>query len=145
MAQFTFRLTDNVHTSKEYIFKIQTKPVKLKLTVNTGIHIFPLNRQLITNHHLRAEASDKDRDIIYKIVVSPILGRIVMEMENGNFYSVDNFAQDDVDNKRLFYEHMNPFDGLYANDSFVFDLEGKLLPRVTKQVCVLDPKIKDFL
>lgn len=134
-ARFKFNISDGLHTTKDYIFHIKTKPVQLKL-VSKPLHIFPLQKKYLTSNHLLTTVSDFNRRIHYEVIMSPILGRLMMESEKmGIFKVVSSFTQDDLNNTKVFYEHTHQFSDLYANDSFMFNVRAHLAPKLINQVC----------
>ncbi|KAJ8949136.1 hypothetical protein NQ318_012884 [Aromia moschata] len=137
-ARFKFNISDGLHTTRDYLFHIKTKPVKLSL-ISKPLHIFPLQKKYLTSNNLLATVSDVNRKIHYEVTVPPSLGRLMMESEKmGIFKVVSSFTQDDLNNSRVFYEHTHQFSDLYANDSFVFTVRSYLAPTLTKQVLKID-------
>lgn len=57
---------------------------------------------------------------------------------SGTYKVVGSFTQDDLNNKRIFYEHTHPFANLYANDSFVFDVKSHLAKPLTNRRLTID-------
>lgn len=120
-AKFSFHISDGLHSTKEYLFFVKTKPVSLDLFTKP-LHIFPLQRKFLTSANLRGTVSDPEREVSYEIAQSPTLGRLMAESETpGIFKVVSHFSQEDLDENRIFYEHTHPFADLYMNDSFVFN------------------------
>ncbi|KAJ8965484.1 hypothetical protein NQ317_017185 [Molorchus minor] len=137
-ARFKFNVSDGLHTTKDYVFHIKTKPVHIKI-ISRPLHIFPLQKKYLTSNHLLATASDVNRKIQYEVDVPPSLGRLMMESEKmGIFKVVSSFTQDDLNNSRVFYEHTHQFSDLYANDSFMFSVKAHLTPTLTKKVLKID-------
>nr|CAH7751852.1 unnamed protein product [Callosobruchus chinensis] len=137
-ARFKFNISDGLHTTKDYMFFIKTKPVQLKLT-SKPLHIFPLQRKYLTSNHLLTVISDPDREVHYDVIVSPTLGRLMMESENAGIFKVVNtFTQSDLNNSKVFYEHTHQFSDLYANDSFTFNVRAHTAPKLTNQVLKID-------
>ncbi|CAG9855229.1 unnamed protein product [Phyllotreta striolata] len=137
-ARFKFNVTDGLHTTKDYLFHVKTKPVEMKL-INRPLHIFPLQKKYLTSNHLLTVVSDPYRKIEYHIAKPPSLGRLMMESEvNGIFKVVSCFSQEDLNNSRVFYEHTHQFSDLYANDSFVFNVTTHLAPKLLRKVFRID-------
>ncbi|XP_056646513.1 chondroitin sulfate proteoglycan 4 [Diorhabda sublineata] len=137
-GKFKFNITDGIHTTKDYIFHIKTKPVELQL-INSPLHIFPLQKKYLTSNHLLTIVSDSHRKIEYDIIEPPSLGRLMMESEQvGVFKVVSSFSQEDLNTSKVFYEHTHPFSDLYANDSFVFNVKTHLAPKLFEQVFRID-------
>lgn len=133
-ARFKFNISDGLHTTKDYIFHIKTKPVQLKL-ISKPLHIFPLQKKYLTSNHLLTLISDTDRQLNYEVVVPPSLGRLMMESEKaGIFKVISSFTQNDLNSSKVFYEHTHQFSDLYDNDSFVFNVKAHLAPKLTNQV-----------
>ncbi|KAJ8923809.1 hypothetical protein NQ315_010391 [Exocentrus adspersus] len=137
-ARFKFNISDGLHTTKDYLFYIKTKPVQLKL-VSKPLHIFPLQKKYLTSNHLLTTVSDFTRQIHYEVTVPPSLGRLMMESEKmGIFKVVSSFTQADLNNTKVFYEHTHQFSDLYANDSFMFNVRAHLAPDLRNQVLKID-------
>nr|XP_023011888.1 chondroitin sulfate proteoglycan 4 [Leptinotarsa decemlineata]XP_023011889.1 chondroitin sulfate proteoglycan 4 [Leptinotarsa decemlineata] len=137
-ARFKFNISDGLHITKDYLFHIRTKPVKLEL-ISRPLHIFPLQKKYLTSNHLLTFASDEDRIIHYEVIQPPSLGRLMMESEkHGIFKVVSTFTQNDLNNSKVFYEHTHQFSDLYANDSFIFNVKAHLAPKLVRQVLKID-------
>lgn len=133
-GRFVFNITDGLHTTKDYLFEIKTKPVTIKL-LSKPLHIFPLQKKYLTSNHLLALMSDVNRTIYYDVINPPSLGRLMMESEKpGIFRIVSTFTQSDLNNSKVFYEHTHQFSDLYANDSFLFTVRAHLAPKLVRQV-----------
>lgn len=100
------------------------------------MHIFPLQKKYITSSYLLITVSDPDREVIYEITRPPSLGRLMMESDtSGIFKVVSSFSQRDLNDSKVFYEHIHPFADLYVNDSFVFNVRSHLAePLMTKKM-----------
>ncbi|CAG9759266.1 unnamed protein product [Ceutorhynchus assimilis] len=137
-ARFIFNVSDGLHTTKDYLFEIKTKKVQMKLFTNKPLHIFPLQKKVITNDNLLTKTSD-GRRIWYEVTKSPTLGRLMMKSKKREYNSVvSNFTQEDIDNRTIYYEHLHPFLDLYANDSFVFTVKSYLVPSLENEVFRID-------
>ncbi|KAG5899733.1 hypothetical protein JTB14_030120 [Gonioctena quinquepunctata] len=137
-ARFKFNISDSLHTTKDYIFHIRTKPVRLKL-ISSPLHIFPTQKKYLTSNNLLTTVSDEQRSIHYDVIQSPSLGRLMMESEkSGIFKVVTTFTQNDLNTSKIFYEHIHQFSDLYANDSFVFNVSAHLAPKLVRQVLKID-------
>uniref|UniRef100_A0A6P7H1L8 Chondroitin sulfate proteoglycan 4 n=1 Tax=Diabrotica virgifera virgifera TaxID=50390 RepID=A0A6P7H1L8_DIAVI len=137
-ARFKFNVTDGLHTTKDCIFHIKTKPVEMKL-INNPLPIFPLQKKFLTSKHLITVVSDPYRKIEYDVVKAPSLGRLMMESEKpGIFQVISTFSQEDLNTSKVFYEHTHQFSDLYANDSFVFNVRTHLAPKLLNQLFRID-------
>ncbi|GJQ68142.1 putative chondroitin sulfate proteoglycan [Trypoxylus dichotomus] len=137
-AEFTFKVSDGLHSTKEYTFLIKTKPVTLNIKIRP-LHIFPLQRKYLTSNYIQSTVSDPQRNINYEVIVPPTLGRLMLESDTSGIYKVVNsFTQDDLNEKRIFYEHTHPFANLYANDSFVFNVKSHLARPLVNQRLTID-------
>ncbi|CAH1153718.1 unnamed protein product [Phaedon cochleariae] len=137
-ARFKFNISDGLHTTKDYLFHIKTKPVKMEL-VSHPLHIFPFQKKYLTSNHLLVTISDAQRTVYYDIIEEPSLGRLMMESEKaGIFKVVSSFTQNDLNESRIFYEHTHQFSDLYANDSFVFNVRANLAAGLTTQALKID-------
>lgn len=133
-AKFIFNISDGQHTTKDYLFEIKTKKVQIKLFTNKPLHIFPLQKKVITTDNLLTKNSD-GRKILYEVTRPPTLGRLMMKSKKREYNSVvSNFTQEDLDNETIYYEHLHPFLDLYANDSFVFTVKSYLAPVLEDEV-----------
>ncbi|CAH0562469.1 unnamed protein product [Brassicogethes aeneus] len=135
-GRFKFNISDGVHTTKDYMFLIKTKPVQVKLTSN-ALHIFPLQRKYISATNLYTFISDPEREAHYEITTPPSLGRLMMDT-GGVIKVVSAFTQEDLNNSRVYYEHTHQFSDLYANDSFVFNVKAHLAPKLLNRVFKID-------
>lgn len=108
--------------------------------INRPLHIFPLQRKYLTSNNLLTLISDTERTIYYEIVVPPALGRLMIESDesNGIYKIVNSFTQHDLNNSKIFYEHTHQFSDLYANDSFVFNVNAYLTPSLKNQLLKID-------
>lgn len=128
-----------MHTTKDYLFEVKTKPVSIKLS-SKPLHIFPLQKKYLTSDHLLTVISDIHRTIYYDVTISPSLGRLMMESGRaGIFKVVSTFTQNDLNNTKVFYEHTHQFSDLYANDSFTFNVRAYLAPKLIRQVILPNP------
>ncbi|KAK5639651.1 hypothetical protein RI129_012143 [Pyrocoelia pectoralis] len=139
-AKFTFNVSDGSHIEGSYTFLIKTKPVELKLVEKSVLHIFPLQKKLITSKHLLATVSDTDRSIYFKIIQFPRLGRLITRSNKKDniFQLTHGFTQLDINEGKIFYEHTHPFEDLYADDSFTFDVESHLANPLTNKKFKID-------
>ncbi|XP_030746194.1 chondroitin sulfate proteoglycan 4 isoform X2 [Sitophilus oryzae] len=136
-ARFVFNISDGLHTTKDYLFEIKTKKVQIKLFTNKALHIFPLQKKVITRENLLTKNSD-GREVLYEINKTPTLGRL-MKKSNREYNSVvSNFTQEDINNGTIYYEHLHPFLDLYANDSFVFTVSSYLTSTLKHEVFRID-------
>ncbi|XP_050314134.1 chondroitin sulfate proteoglycan 4 isoform X2 [Anthonomus grandis grandis] len=137
-ARFLFNISDGLHTTKDYLFEIKTKKVQMKLFTNKPLHIFPLQKKVLTNENLHTKNSD-GRRILYEITKPPTLGRLMMKSKKKEYNSVvSNFTQEDIDNESIYYEHLHPFSDLYANDSFIFTVNSYLAPTLVNEIFRID-------
>lgn len=126
-------MSDGLHTTKDYLFEIKSKKVQIKLYSNKPLHIFPLQKKVITKDNLFTKNSD-GRRILYEVTKAPSLGRL-MKKSNREYNSVAfNFTQDDINNGSIYYEHLHPFLDLYANDSFIFTVSSYLTASLENEV-----------
>uniref|UniRef100_A0A1Y1JQR6 Chondroitin sulfate proteoglycan 4 n=2 Tax=Photinus pyralis TaxID=7054 RepID=A0A1Y1JQR6_PHOPY len=139
-AKFTFNISDGLHIEGSYTFVIRTKPVQLKLVEKSVLHVFPLQKKLITSKNLLATVSDRDRSIYFRIIQFPRLGRLIARSsKKDNVFQLTNgFTQSDINDGKIFYEHTHPFEDLYADDSFTFDIESHLAAPLTNQKFKID-------
>lgn len=99
------------------------------------LHIFPFQRKYLTSNHLLFSISDTERQIKYEIIDAPLVGRLMMESDTvGIFKVVNSFSQVDVNASKVFYEHTHEFEGLYTNDSFLFNVKSHLAQPLLNQV-----------
>lgn len=124
-AKFVFNVSDGLHFTDDHTFHIKTKPVKLTFT-HKPLHIFPSQPKYLTSVHLLSKVSDPEREIYYEVVTPPSLGHLMMKSDKGTFNIVNGFTQNDLNESRVIYKHVHPFSGLYANDSFVFNVKSHL-------------------
>ena len=136
-AKFTFIVSDGLHSTKEHSFQIKTKPVSLNL-ISRPLHIFPLQRKIITSSYILATVSDSQRSVIFEVLVPPRLGRLMMESEKAGMFNVINeFTQEDVNKNRVLYEHTHSFRDLFVNDSFHFNVKSHLATPILNQVLTI--------
>ncbi|XP_076261908.1 chondroitin sulfate proteoglycan 4-like protein isoform X2 [Rhynchophorus ferrugineus] len=136
-ARFLFNVSDGLHTTKDYLFEIKSKKVQIKLYSNKLLHVFPLQKKVITKDNLFTKNSD-GRRILYEVTKAPSLGRL-MKKSNREYNSIaSNFTQDDINNGSIYYEHLHPFLNLYANDSFTFTVSSYLTPSLENEVFRID-------
>lgn len=129
-------MSDGLHSTQEYIFNVRAQRVELHMRHLRPLHIFPLQRKFLTAAHVLTDVSDPDREMTYEVTTGPSLGRLMMESPTtpGIFNVVSRFTQHDLNNSRVYYEHIHPFAGLYANDSFVFDVRAYLAEPLLNKV-----------
>lgn len=133
-AEFSFVLTDGVHTTDTHAVPIATKPIYLSIQNNNVLNVFPLTRKPITSSMLLTTCSDETRNIKYVVRDGPRLGKIIMETEDGTWLEVNQFTQRDINESRVTYEHTKQFMDLTTNDSFVFDIEAHYTTSIVNQV-----------
>ncbi|XP_060516425.1 chondroitin sulfate proteoglycan 4 [Cylas formicarius] len=137
-ARFAFNISDGLHTTKDFLFEIKTKRPYLKLLKNNALHIFPLQKKILSSDNLFSKNSD-GRPILYQLKKPPSLGRLMMKSKKTEHnIVVSNFTQGDVNNGTIYYEHLHPFSDLYANDSFTFDVISLLAPTIQNEVFRVD-------
>lgn len=145
-AKFFFTVSDGLHVTKERVFQIKTKPIKLILHELSNLNVFPLHRSFITVKDLLSVTSDPDRKIEYEVVRPPNLGRLLMESEiPGSYKIVKYFNQLHVNSSKIFYEHTHPFAGLYANDYFIFNIHTHLAVTILNKVCYVYIVVYDVI
>ncbi|KAF5300206.1 hypothetical protein FQA39_LY11240 [Lamprigera yunnana] len=135
-AKFTFNISDGMHITDSFTFSVKTQSVTIKLLEKSILHVFPLQKQQIMSKNLLASVSDPERNIYYKITQFPRLGRLIARSsKNDNIFQLANgFTQSDINDGKIYYEHTHPFEDLYADDSFTFDIESHLaLPLTNKK------------
>ncbi|KAF5283047.1 hypothetical protein FQR65_LT14108 [Abscondita terminalis] len=139
-AKFTFNVSDGTHNTDSFTFLIKTKPVVIKLVEKSVLHVFPLQKQRITSKNLFATVSDPDRNIYFRITQFPRLGRLIARSnKKDNIFQLTNgFTQADINDGKIYYEHTHPFEDLYADDSFTFDIESHLASTITNKKFKID-------
>jgi len=61
------------------------------------------------------------------------MGKLVLH-KDGGVAEVDSFTQRDINESRIFYQHMHKFNKLSAKDSFIFDVTAELTKPLINQV-----------
>lgn len=113
---------------------------------NSPLHVFPLQKKQLTVKNLFASASDPDRMIYFKIIKAPLLGHILIKSKDKIFQATTSFSQLEVNEGRIYYEHTHPFEDLYVEDSFIFNVESHLAESLNNQVVTnFEFKIKSFI
>lgn len=135
-AKFTFNVSDGLHSTGVYSFHIKTKPVVLHMLEKSTLHVFPLQKKHVTTSNLLANVSDTNRSIHYRITNPPLLGRLLIcsDLKSNTFQVTNKFTQEDINNKKVFYEHTHPFEDLYAEDIFTFSIEAHLAVPILNEV-----------
>lgn len=137
MNRFTFILSDGLFNSTEQTVFIKVKDVNLFKINNEIFRIFPMTKQPIYEEHLLYTCSDESQMVWYKITVPPHLGRILFEL-NGQTTEIVEFNQDDINNGRIFYEHVISMPKLKTNDSFVFDVNVNSVSHLIDQNFIIE-------
>lgn len=135
---FQFQVSDGESTTDQINFNVSTKLVEIYLINNQNLHIFPMLKKLITSDILLAVTSDhttsRSKSIAFVVRTLPKLGKLMLEDASGKTVEVDRFTQADVNESRVWYQHTQRFKNLYANDSFVFEVNAEFTKPLTDQV-----------
>lgn len=125
-GMFRWEASDNVHSTGSSVFQVTARALHLVLENNERLHVFPMTQQPITSTVLLTHTNDYDsqRSIVYMIRKPPVLGQLLLEEAGGVLVPVDNFTQRNINESRVFFEHIRPFSELSARDMFVFDVES---------------------
>ncbi|XP_068247623.1 LOW QUALITY PROTEIN: chondroitin sulfate proteoglycan 4-like [Palaemon carinicauda] len=125
-GMFRWEASDNVHSTGSSVFQVTAHALHLVLENNEQLHVFPMTQQPITSTVLLTHTNDYDsqRSIVYMIRKPPVLGQLLLEEAGGVLVPVDNFTQRNINESRVFFEHIRPFSELSARDMFVFDVES---------------------
>lgn len=112
----------------------------LELHERSTLHVFPLQKKLLTSDNLFSSVSDPTRTIYFKITSPPVLGRLLTrsDMKDNIFQVTNRFTQTDINDGKIFYEHTHPFEDLYADDTFTFTVESHLAPSLIDQVMIIN-------
>ena len=113
---------------------IVTKPVRLLVRNNNILNVFPLTRKPISDKLLLTTCPDNIREIRYVVRNPPRMGKIIMETSEGAWMEVNQFTQTNITQNKVTYEHTKQFMDLFANDSFIFDVETHYAKPITNQV-----------
>lgn len=122
-------------------FVITAKPVMIQLLVNQSLQVFPPQmQQSITRDHLLASTNDDNnsREITYKIMRGPRMGRILLEHLDGSTSSVQSFSQKDVNNKAVLFEQTKTLTELSTRDSIELEIESPFVRSLKQVTFIID-------
>ncbi|XP_047412438.1 chondroitin sulfate proteoglycan 4-like isoform X2 [Sciurus carolinensis] len=126
---FSFQVTDGLNFAPRQIFSITARILVISLEVNRGLSIFPGSVKPLSSRDLKAVTNDVDnagnRSIIFTVVSSPRLGRLLRMNSDNSTEEVSVFTQYLVSEGLILYQHMdrvNP--GWTAEDSFTFTVSS---------------------
>ena len=121
-----FTVSDGQSLPTKHKLFIVARKMKLVLSRNIRLHVFPMMQQSITSSQLLAITSDYQsrQSIHYQVVQLPRLGQLLLEQPDGSTKRVSSFTQRDLNQSLVIYEHTKPFADLSVNDSFIFHIES---------------------
>ena len=150
-GKIVFSISDGIHISDEFIFKIKSQPIDLKLVRNSKLFVFPLQRKLITSDILLATVPDHKKDVIFEFLSKPNLGKLLkFNNDTGNLDEISSFSQNDVNNSRIFYEHTHPFFDIQYLEVFYFHYRCQFIKKtyydvsffLQENICFLTKKFR---
>ncbi|KAK9497907.1 hypothetical protein O3M35_003808 [Rhynocoris fuscipes] len=115
-----------------------TRPV-LTLTINKGIHVFPLLDRVISPDVLKTIVSDT-RKVTYTILEGPTAGNLLL-LDDGISQIVKEFTQDDIDSLKLSYKHTVPFSEPVLLDQFVFNVSSPFTKTLSRNVFKIEVSV----
>nr|XP_039270667.1 chondroitin sulfate proteoglycan 4-like [Styela clava]XP_039270668.1 chondroitin sulfate proteoglycan 4-like [Styela clava]XP_039270669.1 chondroitin sulfate proteoglycan 4-like [Styela clava] len=120
----TFQVDDGENYANKHIFVITAKPLIIAVENNKGIQSFPGTSIDITSDVLRSTTNDMettDRIITYKIIFRPKYGKIVKLTNHTSTENetLEEFTQQDIDDKQVFFKQDIEVEKWSAIDSFV--------------------------
>ena len=106
-SHFEFRVHDGDSYTDIAIFEVEAKQLVLSLEKLRPLEAYPGILQPITAANLLTVTNDleHERHINYHLQSKPENGLLVMVMNNGTTTEIATFSQDDINNKRVFYQH----------------------------------------
>ena len=142
------QLNDGLNKGKEIQFRIRVKEINIRLENHEELDVFPMTRSPIQMKHLLVITSDQNihhnnsdnnsfspkprREVAFIVKSPPKLGTLLLERrgeEDVNPTEVSNFTQLDVDEGRVFYEHVKPFSNLTVFDSIGLEASAEYAKR----------------
>jgi len=60
----------------------------------------------------------------------PSLGQLLIEHSENQFVPISSFTQTDVNNGKIFYQHLKTSKGQKANDSIIFTASSRWVPQI---------------
>ncbi|KAK2529747.1 chondroitin sulfate proteoglycan 4-like isoform X1 [Columba livia] len=126
---FNFQVTDGLNFAPRQIFSITAQMLIISLEVNKGLRVFPGSRNPISRHDLKAVTNDVtnagNRTIIFVIVASPKLGRLIRVNSDNTTQEILSFTQSMVDEGVIIYEHLHAESADWsAEDFFMFTVSS---------------------
>lgn len=122
-------------------FVITAKPVMIQLLVNQSLQVFPPQmQQSITRDHLLASTNDDNnsREITYKVMRGPRMGRILLEHLDGSTSPVQSFSQKEVNNKAVLFEQTKTLTELSTRDSIELEIESPFVRSLKQVTFIID-------
>lgn len=136
-GSFHFQVSDGERTTKAETFMVTARQVEITLVRYQTLNVFPMLGKPITATELLAVTSDhtssRARSITFKVKTPPTMGKLILHRDGG-VVEVDSFTQRDINESRIWYQHMQRFNRLSARDSFVFDVTAELTKPLVNQV-----------
>ena len=142
------QLNDGLNKGKEIQFRIRVKEINIRLENHEELDVFPMTRSPIQMKHLLVITSDQNihpnntdnnsfsskprREVAFIVKSPPKLGTLLFVRrgeEDVNPIEVSNFTQLDVDEGRVFYEHVKPFSNLTVFDSIGLEASAEYAKR----------------
>lgn len=119
------QLNDGLNTGSPNVFTVTARLLRMTMEVNEKLNLLPRMQQSITKDHLLASTNDGDesREIVYRIVRQPSLGRILLENSDGSLSGTSRFTQNQINNNLVLYEQTEPVSGLTASDQMDLEVE----------------------
>nr|XP_025126316.1 chondroitin sulfate proteoglycan 4 isoform X2 [Bubalus bubalis] len=126
---FNFQVTDGLNFAPRQIFSITALALIISLEVNRGLSIFPGSVKPLSSRDLLAVTNDVDsagnRTIIFTVIRSPRLGRLLCVNSDNSTEDVSVFTQNLVSEQLILYQHMDwENTGWTAEDSFTFTVSS---------------------
>ncbi|XP_067134539.1 LOW QUALITY PROTEIN: chondroitin sulfate proteoglycan 4-like [Centruroides vittatus] len=122
---FRLEVNDGLISGSSSVFTITAKSLRMVMEVNEKLNVLPRMQQSITKDHLLVTTNDQDsgREIVYRVIREPSLGRILLENPDGSLSLATQFTQNQINKNLVLYEQTESITGLTAVDEIGFDVE----------------------